>query len=200
MMLQNGKLYKNRTYKYLYPSIKYYGEELRLKLNTVSKMAIGVGDINISSAPPALYILLDTSNTTLMYQTKFSEFLEWIRTKYFYFTDYLFTENSHMIVIKIPSKFENIIDHFLLGEYSKLYPLKEINQYFCEVVCIDKKIEENRNKEILESKNILMKNINQREIFIKKVQQDFGLLVNREDFLNVEIDYPPKLKEEIFNL
>ena len=47
MQIQSGKLYENRTWKYLYPCLKVYGSTLKTYLNIFFKLAVGLGDHNI---------------------------------------------------------------------------------------------------------------------------------------------------------
>ena len=44
MEIEVGKLYPNKTFKYLVPALNYYGETLKVKMNLVQKLAFGIYD------------------------------------------------------------------------------------------------------------------------------------------------------------
>ena len=90
MQIQSGKLYENRTWKYLYPCLKHYGLELMNYLTSFFKLAIGVADSNVTVEGNCIFILVDTNLTlsnnveTAKYKANFSKFLDWVKYQYFY--------------------------------------------------------------------------------------------------------------------
>ena len=56
MQIQSGKLYENRTWKYLYPCLKCYGPELMDFLSSFFKLGVGIGDFNIPTEGNSIFI------------------------------------------------------------------------------------------------------------------------------------------------
>jgi hypothetical protein len=197
MNIQHGKLYKNKTFKYLYPLLKYYGQELKIKLNLLSKLAMGIGDTNKTLDYKHLYILVDSSP---QFRTYLSEFLEFVRDQSYYVEDYVYSTNQHMIVFTLPTKAEYVIQTFLAGKYSDMYSTKEIDYMFEHIPNMDnKEIIIKRNKELVEIKKVLKKDTSILPEFLKRINMDFGVEADSTKFKNAELDYPPNLEEEIFN-
>jgi hypothetical protein len=208
MEIQSGKLYENRTWKYLYPCLRSYTPKLTEFLATFFKLAVGIGDSNVLEVKnKCLFILIDTNIYLLgdrelsVYQERFSTFLDFIRYEPYYIKDYVYEGDGkkHMLVLKIPFIHLEAYDKFLLGKYSEMYSLKEINTLykFCNVS--DKIVEKKKNDYISECRAVLTKNPNHVEAFVKKVNIRFKTQATVEDFKDAEIDYPPNFKEEIFN-
>lgn len=209
MQIQSGKLYENRTWKYLYPCLKYYGKELMDNLAGFFKLAVGVGDSNRSDDKNCIYILIDV-NISLSsdkqresYKNRFSKFLDWLSYKDYYIDDYVFEDidntGKHMIVLKIPSIYDTSYFNFVKGNYSSMYPLKTIREYFKYITISNKEAEIRQNEKIKRTRNILTRHANYLPTFVKDVNNKFGTNVEEKYFLDAEFDYPPKKEEEIFN-
>lgn len=205
MNIQSGKLYENRTWKYLYPSLKFYGEELTVKLSSFLKLAVGVNDSYREKNGNCIYILIDTelSSVTALerqaYRTKFGEFLKWVKDKYYYVTDYVFEKGKHMVVLRLHKNFENSYMHFIKGDYSEMYPDKIIYDYFKHVTLANKEVQKKRNDKMKIIRDILKKNSEYLPKFVAQVNKDFKTNVDVSYFKDAELDYPPVRKEEIFN-
>lgn len=205
MQIQSGKLYENRTWKYLYPCLRYYGEDLMTRLSSFFKLAVGVGDYNKKEKVTSLYILVDTNiplasdNDRQIYKDKFSKFLDWISYKHYYVSDYSFGKNMHMVVIKLPRDYEVSYISFINGKYSEMYEQKDINKFFKYISLSNKQIEEKQNSKIKLTRQILTKSKEYLPKFVEKVNKDFNSTVTVRDFENAELDYPPIKEEEIFN-
>lgn len=200
MQIQSGKLYKNRTWKYLYPCLKSYGSELTSRLSEFLKLAVGVKDYNVKIEDKAIFILFDTNLKIYSqyelkkYKAKFSRFLEWLSYQEYFIKDYVFGDNQHMVVLKIPKRHYNSYSNFILGNYSKMYNLSDRKTYF-------KSINKNtsRNTNMLETAKILNKDPIYLPTFLSKVNERFKTNVGKEHFLEAELDFPPDKKQEIFN-
>lgn len=209
MQIQSGKLYENRTWKYLYPCLKYYGEDLMEKLASFFKIAIGVGDMSLEkNVGNCLFILVDTrlpinDKNNQNYRINFEKFLDWVSYKPYYVTDYIFEDlnesEKHMIVIKLPEKYDFSYLDFVRGRYSKMYTKKEINIFFNLVNIPDKAVEKVRNIRVQNTRSILLKDSDYVQTFCDIVNNDFNEHVTPYQYKDAELDYPPKLEEEIFN-
>lgn len=213
MQIQSGNLYENRTWKYLYPSLKRYGPRLLKELSLFFKLGVGIGDYNMTGEKygNCLFILVDTNiqfNNSVEienYKSNFSKFLDWVSYEPFYVDDYIYEgmggSEKHMVVIRIPADHDKSYMHFIRGQYSQMYKQREINEYFQYINILNKDIEEVRNNKIENTRYILFKDSDYLEDFLTIVCKDFGEKVDkiRKYYLNAELDYPPKLQEEIFN-
>lgn len=206
MQIQSRKLYENRTWRYLYPSLKCYGKELMDYLVSFFKLGVGVGDSNKDIDSTSIFILFETSLPLTTpelekYQNNFSKFLDWIKYQPYYVTDYVFDmHNKHMVVIKLPYKHSSAYMHFIKGKYSLMYNETEIKQYFSEVSLTNKILESKINKNLDKTIKILTRDRRYVQNFVDIVNKDFDANITVEQYLgNAELDYPPKKEEEIFN-
>jgi len=205
MQIQSGKLYENKTWRYLYPSLKYYGEELMSKLASFFKLAVGVNDYNMKGTGNCIYILIDTNiaiasdSERLAYKKRFNQFLDWVSYKYYYVTDYIYDSNKHMVVLKLPVQHSTSYLSFIKGRYSEMYNSKELNTYFRYISISNKDIEERQNEKMRTTRNVLTKNIEYVPIFVDIVNKRFNTEVGVKDFKDAELDFPPTKSEEIFN-
>ena len=189
-----GKLYINRTVRYLVPGLGFYGPTLKTKLNLVFKLAFGIHDTLLEGShlegQKNIYILVDK----LVRPELFQNFMDWVKHQEYYVTDYVYDsimENhsrKHMIVLAYPPSMEDTYDKFLLGKYSKMYTRKEITSYFAE-------------ESKLETRQVLMKTVHAKHRFISSVKEAFDTLLEEQDFLTGfwEYDFPPNTEEEFFN-
>ena len=133
MKIQNGRLYENKTSKYLYPSLRVYKSELTEWLRSFPKLAVGINDYNFRRED-SLFILIDTTfnSGSLAFnesnKQRFDIFLKWLPSKSYYVADYLFdSANKHMIVLKFPKSYPNAMAKFKEGCYSQMYTKEEID-------------------------------------------------------------------------
>jgi hypothetical protein len=210
MQIQSGKLYENRTWKYLYPCLKAYGPELNSYLASFFKVGVGIGDFNIDTPSDCncIFILIDTNiplgseRDISLYKLKFAKFLDWLKYQYFYVKDYMYEDTSgkHMIVLKIPLKHEIAYVKFIQGEYFNMYLQKDLNEYFKYVTLDNKEIEKKRNEKIKNARNVLTKSKEYVPTFVEIVKEEFRTpKLSVQDLEHIELDFPPKLEEEIFN-
>lgn len=211
MQIQSGKLYENKTWKYLFPCLKYYGTELTVQLNSFLKIAVGVADINMPEIPAfCLFILIDTSVSHKnsaeqeLYKKNFDKFLNWLQYQKYFIQDYVFENkqgsNKHMIVLKIPEKFDTAYINFTKGKYGSMYSFHEIRSLLFKFVSLpNKDMEAKVNERMTNIRGILTRNPEYLPEFIETVNKDFGTQITRFKIDDYELDYPPKLQQEIFN-
>lgn len=194
MQIEIGKLYVNRTLKYLVPALNYYGPTLKTKLNLVFKLAFGVHDSLLEGShlqgQKNIFILVDKLVRPDLYQN----FMDWLKHQEYYVTDYAYdsilegNSRKQMIVIAFPAELEDAYDKFLLGKYSLMYTKNEINTYF-----------DGENK--AGARHVLFKTITAKQQFKLLVKETFGTILEEQDFLqgSWEYDLPPNQEEEFFN-
>lgn len=211
MEIQNGKLFVNRTWRYVYPCLKYYGKELETNLKKFFKLGVGLGDINFDKETigKPIFILFETDSPqglhmdTVQYKKDFATFLKWVKYQPYYIDDYVFTgihaRKQHMLVLKLPAIHSKSLDNFKRGEYSKMYSQGNIYDYFEFVTLSNKEAETLVNDEITNVRNVLLKNKTYVSEFAKKVNKRFGTDNPSSDFADAELDFPPEPDEEIFN-
>ena len=209
MQIQSGKLYENKTWKYLYPSLKMYGDTLKKHLNSFFKLAIGVGDHNIQELKePCIFILFDTKKhdpklTVTQYRASFDSFLEWVRLQPYYVKDYLYggidIREQHMLVLRLPKGFEDSYIKFKGGLYSEMYSQAIQNILFEKVNLSNKEIENRVNDRIEGIVKVLNRNFSIAGDFLKNLNKEFGTTLKIEDIKNHQYDLPPFQWEEVFN-
>jgi len=209
MQIQSGKLYENRTWKYLYPCLKHYDSELIKRLSSFFKLCVGVGDQNKEDLSISLYILIDTNialsseQARVDYKIRFGEFLTWLKHQDYYVDDYMYengvVSTKHMVVITLPKEFHNAYFNFIKGNYSNMYTPKAINDYFAYVKLTNKETELIRNAKIKNTRDVLTKDKKYLPKFVAQVNERFATNVEDKYFLDAELDYPPVEEEEIFN-
>lgn len=184
MKIKIGRVFKNRSLKYLLPlTKKYHDDMLVTMLNSVGILAIGIGDMIYNSElfkHQHLFILIDNkANPTI-----FNELIEYIMDKDYYEDDYsydnLLTGRMQMIIFKLP---KDTIDKFLQGKYSKLYYYEDARDFI---------IDDN-------TFNVLIKSKKHKPTFIKELEIEFGTTLTLEEIGDRELDIPPKKEEELFN-
>jgi len=194
MDIQIGKLFINRTVKYLVPGLNFYGPTLKTKLNLVFKLAFGVHDSLIEGShlegQKNIYILIDK----LVRPDLFQNFMDWVKHQEYFVTDYAYDaimeahSRKHMIVLAYPPTMGDSYEKFLLGKYSKMYTKKEITSFFAE----------ESKKEV---RQVIVKTVHAKTRFITLIKETFGTILEEQDFLTDywEYDLPPNEEEEFFN-
>lgn len=209
IQIQNGKLYKNRTLKYLYPCLKAYHTELITKLNSLIKLGIGIGDSNSTGTEgkACIFILINTTtplSNSQAYQEKLDKFLEWVANQHYYVQDYMYSNivdtQAHMLVLRLPETHEKTYLNFIMGEYSLMYDKKDIKKYFSPSKALSAKVNLEQNSEIENTKKVLLKDSNYVSDFAKIVNKRFKTNVDSYHFKEAELDFRPNLDEEIFNI
>lgn len=210
MHIQNGKLYENKTWRYLYPCLKFYSTELINYLSTFFKLGVGISDYNVETEDNCIFILIDTDMRLKnkvesdKYKLNFSKFLDWLKYQPYYVKDYIYSDfdsgEKHMIVLKIPQAHDTTFLSFIRGEYSKMYTKGQIANYFKNIsIPTNKEAEKGVNNRLEKVRKILSKDSTYRDEFVEIVNKDFGTSVKSLYFTEAELDYPPKLEEETFN-
>lgn len=186
-------IFPNRTWRYLSPSLRHWDKKTVAYINSLQKIAMGIGDKS-RSLYQGLYVLFDingpkyygTYRKVMESRKTFMKALSYFKEHDYYVDDYHFdsfkTGHKHMVIFKLP--FENMTENFIDGKYSKLYP--DVSQY------VDK-IKDNKYNDVYK---ILKKDPQFFHKFNHKLDKDFGVLLKEND--GRELDYPPDLTEEIF--
>lgn len=188
MNIKIGQMFENKTWKLLGPCLSIYGSIFTDKLNTVFKLAAGIGDANHYNPTPSIYLLCDAK-----YQPRnFIKFLEWIKYEPFYVADYPYSPDlkevrKHMVVIKIPKPYLKAYEHFLKGEYSQMFSTEQVNTLFIPT-------------DDLTTLGILLKKEYAFKTFLENQNRVYGTNVKPEDVkvMPKEYDFPLNKKEEIF--
>jgi len=187
MELEIGKLYRNRTLKYLVPALNFYGPTLKTKFGLIQWLAVGVHDKLIDGSylegQQNLFILVDKFVRPDSYQN----FIDWIAYQPFFVTTYQVQEERFtMLVIAFPYQLADAFDKFKQGKYSKMYSEEEIRNFFGEKP---------------EARKVLKRYNEAKYEFTVLVKKTYGTDLVEEDFKKevFEYDLPPVPKEEIFN-
>lgn len=180
----------NKTFKYLFPCLKHYGEELSKKINNVFKIAVGIGDIVTENSglkyEKDIFLLVATKIKGVESQS-FIDLLEWIRDKPMYVDDYVYDNiqksDYHMIVIRFPQEYYKVLPIFKIGKYSQMFDTETIEKFFNKKTSI---------------KKILIKDKEYKLVFVTRLNGKFGTSISPQDYSG-ELDLPPKDHKEIFN-
>jgi hypothetical protein len=186
MEIHEGKFYINKTSKFLYPILRYYGNSFVSELNKIVKYAIGIHDSNLKDTIGSYNILILIN--TKINPIQVNKFLKRVEEQEYYVKYYNpssnIQENKKIIVIKIPEKYYSSYDNFIIGNYSQMYNEGDIKKSF------------NINSE---EYKILSKSPSMKEIFYRKLKKEFHIGKNFIIKDIKEYELPLKCKEEIFN-
>lgn len=181
---ENNKMFTNKTLKYLIP---YFIKSKPIKFqNTFNKfkwISFGIGDTFYTKEVDDLIFCLVNVNYN------FSKYYEYITELDFYEDDYIFNTDSHMFVFKLE---EGLVNKFINGQYSKMYSLDDIENYFV------KTFRRNKVEHYTDSYGVLVQSEYQKNKFKNTLINDFGITV-KIDMEDKELDYPPVLQSEIYN-
>lgn len=196
--IQFGSIFMNRTRKYLFPVLKAYGSDFSFKINSLVKVAVGIGDVVVNRCgiqhENHLFILVDT----LPNHSQFVSLLDDIRRHEAYEDDYVYgnilNSRFHMIVVRVPDNYLNSFDNFKRSQYSKMYSDEDLSKLFLfnsgEV-----------SKEYKDIRHVLIKDHNYKFEFAKLIQKEFDIPeFNFQDIDDsAELDFQILDKEEVFN-
>lgn len=196
MKIEFGKAYINKTWKFLVPVLRGYGDIFISKFNEqLFKLAYGINDKALEGAAiiqdkRPIFILCDKA----VIPHKFNQFMDWIRYQPYYVTDYQTDTNinsrTHMLVLDIPEEYHRAYDKFCVGLYSEMFTEEQLNFLF-----------KDKNSE---QYKILSRDYKYGESFIEKIKKQFSVSFNvkeKRDFLNVaeyELPYYLEDSEEVF--
>lgn len=202
-------VFVNKTLHYLYPQIGVYGKTLMESLhgsNGQNILAVGYLDwvykrVKDVSHEGLLFILVDKNGKYNLEKGRyvslekgkinFESFLKYIRTHKAYLDDYMFDFKNchhHMVILRLPKRFERAYQPFLKGEYSKMYTSDEITEMG---------FKPNKGAKIW---YVLNKDAGHREKFLERINTEFGTTLTLEEINDGrELDTPPITKNETFN-
>ena len=191
MHIEIGKYYVNKTWRFLLPCLRGHGDIFVSKFNPVFKLAVAIHDTLLDDSKKSegrsIYILCDKLGN----KPAFDEFLDWIKYQDCYVADYcpdseILKSRKHVIIVKIPEIYNDAYDHFLKGNFSLMYLEEDLKLLFS-------------NPQKKKEYDILSRNSEIVEEFVKEVNKEFKTLVTADDFKNAELELPLKKTEEIFN-
>ena len=188
MQIIIGKYFVNKTWKFLIPTVKSYGETFLAKYSPLWKLSAGIYDASFEGQhkdEKLIYILFDRLHKPAL----FDNIIEYFRFQQYYYMDYAFddleTGRMHMIVFKIAPEWYDAYDAFKKSEYSQMYNQKQIEYLF-----------HNSNTDAMA---ILTRQPSAYERMILNIKTSFGTDVTKNDLMGAELDFPLENVKEIFN-
>lgn len=160
---------ENRTKLYLANMIRVLdGDDIVLFMNEHLGLIEGffIGVQTYHEEAKALFVVYSPNNEFNSILNKYRKFIG-------YLADYDYNE-YHVIVFRLPSKYNNAIHYFLNGEYSKLYDPEDIEKLFTSNI-----------------KGILKKD----PVYRKRLEEFLDVTIND----NAELDDKPKKIDEIYD-
>ena len=133
-----------------------------------------------------VFILIDK----FINKRKAEDFLYWLKYQEFFLGGYAIDmiDRAFMIILDTPEKFQKAYDSFIVGKYSEMYSIQDINILF-------------KDKDS-DTFHILTRNTDKLlPGFVKKLEETFETKLKYTDFIEAEMDLPYKLSEqdEVFN-
>jgi hypothetical protein len=180
------KPFINRTFLYLVQSLKLYNKTIVSNLEKLKVKAVGICDFNYDKnyEQNRIFILVQLNYS-------FRKVLTLLQEQSFFIDNYIYPHPKlklHMIVLKLP---KDIIPIFLKGDYSKMFNSEEVDIVYNKIIS---KAGIEYNNPIY---NIVTKHPDHKKVFENELKEDFGKYIVIND--DRELDYPPVLKNEIFN-
>lgn len=186
--IKKGKIFENRTKKYLVPLLKEYGSKFVSRINTNQVLAFGICDHEITDIiEDKIYIYFDKNGFSSYDdyinkekgQLTFKRFLEFVEQEEYFDKYYHLNDDHCVVVINLPHA---VMDLFLNGAYSKIYDNDDKKKFLKQNV-----------------KNIVNKEDSYFQLFEKIIQEDFNTTIEIDKTVLKEFDYPPILTQEIFH-
>ena len=186
-----GKPYKNKTWRYLLPCLKYHGTEFTKFFDTTFKLAVGIHDTLVNDSPYIkgrnIFILIDKRFN----EPRFDEFLQWIKLQDYYVEDYcpdseILLSVKHIVIVNVPKGLENAYDMFVQSKYSKMYNKSQLEFLFSNVT---------RKNEY----DVFTRTTEKVKEFVKEINTQFKTDVTLSDVVDAELETPLVKEEEIFN-
>lgn len=175
----------NRTHTYLSPIISTYRHTFCKQLESLNKVAWGIGDMFYRELHDCKYNLF-----LLVANKDIQGFLDYFRSSSYYTDDYKYDDKHHILVIQISKRFYKAYDNFLKSQYSEMYELKEVRTLVKQFIGGKPNptfyilVKDDRYEKVF--RNILIETFN--------LDKDFKI-----DVSDREWDFPIKLQEEVFN-
>jgi len=192
MIIKENSLVINKTRKYLYPIVRYYGNNFLKIITSLFKVGIGIGDLVLEKSDIKysnhLFILVNVK-TTYAQGVDFYHYLYELRNYSYYENDYRYDLHGvyHMIVFKIPNTCLLSFEEFKKSKYSNMFNSSEIDFLFIK-----------NNNSI---KKLLKKDNSYKDEFKKIIAKEF--MMKEEEIhpnaLEGELDFNIKENEEKFN-
>ena len=202
-----GKMFTNRTYKYLSPSMKLYGEEFVTKIKLLKGVCCGIQDFGFNLDKDSrvfdnnIYYVFDINGEFIFgkysaiekSRKDFFHIISWLREQPYYVQDYPLdsgrNESKHVIVLQLPLP---LLDNFLKGNYTNLYSKDIIDKI------INKTIKVLKTEEINPVYAVLTKSPEYQEEYLRQLNSDFNTTLTLKDIgHHDQYDIPPLLKNEI---
>ncbi len=196
MKIEFGKVFNNKTWRFLRPIVRGYGEVFIDKFTyQVYKLAYGIMDVNLEGTKilegkRPIFIMLDA----MVNRREFMNFMDWIKYQPYYITDYMVDlENPrlHMIVLEAPEEYHKAYDKFCVGLYSEMFTPEELEKLIDDKTTVAYKV--------------MSRDPKYKNTFLKKVEREFSVSLqgtDRQEFLErAELEFPYSLnkEDEIFN-
>lgn len=191
MLLKLGNIVINPTARFLAPILSTFTTQFLQNFNLIRTSLLGfaIGDLSYDKAKKQThnYFLFIVVSVNGVYDTKKNRFLSskqsrivlkqvlgYFKTTSYYYDDYIYDDNIHVIVIKLPQEFNQAYDNFIKGKYSAMYSDAEIKILFSDKnnIAILKKLPE------------------YKETFKEKIKQRFGVSIG---------NYKSEIPDEIIN-
>lgn len=196
MKIEFGKVFTNKTWRFLRPIVRGYGEVFVDKFVTqVQKLAYGIKDnlldgAKILEGKRPIFIMLDSA----VNPRQFSSFMDWLKYQPYFITDYcpdMENNRLHMIVLEAPEQYHKAYDKFCVGLYSEMFTPEELDKLIDDKTTVAYKVMSRDSK--------------YSNIFLKKVEKEFNVSLqgtDKKEFLEyAELEFPYSLtsEDEIFN-
>jgi len=183
-----GKTYKNKTWNYLAPCLRFFGNDFMSKFSKIRLFGIGLADgmCLAQHEGKCLYLMVDTK-----YQERFAEqFIEFCSLQDYFVRDYspskINNPRRHMIVLELPKRLHKTYDAFVAGKYSKMFTEKQVEKLFT-------------NGERREFGKVLKKDMECLKTHVDNINKEFGTTLNYYECLHHDYDLPPQAHEELFH-
>lgn len=178
-----GKSIINNTYLYIYPCLLEHGTELMLRMRRFYKLGVAVGD-DYDTLPfgEYVYIVFDNTERRIRYQEDFRDFLTWVRQATFYEKDYTYSEQAHVLVLRLPDKFYDLPAKLVESKYGNIYTKDEMQRFYNEkYISITPEL---KTKVV----SVIGRNKNYFPTFVKEVNKRFATDFSEHELSHIE-DY-----------
>jgi hypothetical protein len=207
MIKFNDEIYKNKSYDYLFPLLKVYGQGFLTRFNNLYKLGIFIGDMNYYNTNPyvvpSLYIVIKTptdnsKESSVAYWEYLEEFLNFVKHQPYFESNYMIDRDKQVFILKLPAELSNCIDQFMMGKYSQMFTKEQVMAYFT-LLPNDSVAHQEKNDKTLTIRQILLRDMGYLPTYVQKINKLYETTMTEEQMYHHEFDTPPDLKHEILN-
>lgn len=133
MVLKGDNVVVNKTYRFIFPILRLYGEEYLKRMDDIYKLAVFIDDLTNPryDKDDYLHVVIDPQRKIGKKHYTLEDTIAWLTHNGILNKAYTLESDPNKIVlmIRIPDKYQGCIDLFVQG-YTNLFSKQDVDRYF----------------------------------------------------------------------